>query len=360
MIHLLLIFLVAVGAQAQTSAGNLANINVAGALDGLHPLSMDSRDDNRFFVRSAELLFYGAVDTVFDGNLTMAAHEEDGEIAFELEEGFLSTSKLIPRSRLKVGKFLLGVGRLNTFHAHDWPFITAPKVNREFFSPGSDAIEAEGALDTGIEYSYLMPGDQFFEITVGVTNGYCYGHCHTGGSRPKHPNVYLHPSTFIELGSGRGLLMGLSYLGRQDSTGTKTTLAGFDVTYKQRQGKRLLLMMQSEFFYENQEVILTNERTNKAGAYAFFQHGLDERLLIGLRVDAFSHLNRKFETTGKSQKDFDYALVPQVTYKHSEFSQFRLAYSHEIDTTEGLADVRDRQLQLQYVYYMGAHPSHDF
>ncbi len=346
-------------ASAQISSP-LANIQVAGALDGVTPISFDDSANNKMLLRSADLIFFGPIDHTFDGQLNLTAHLEDGQMAFELEEGFLSSSKLIPRSRIKAGKFLLGFGRLNTFHAHDWPFVNAPKVHREFLSPPNETLKAESAADTGLEYSYLLPLDRFVEVTLGVTNGYCYGHCDSEGERPRHPLYYVHPSTFFELGQGNGLLLGASHMRRHDASDTKTELSGIDLTFKSREGKILRWLVQSELLFEHQ-TDQDNKIQERAGGYVFIQKGMNENWLAGLRADVFSHLNRKFESTGESRKDLSYALVPTLTYNHSEFTRLRLAYSHEVESIAGEPeDQTERQIQLQFVFILGAHPSHNF
>ena len=81
---------------------------------------------------------------------------------------------------------------------------------------------------------------------------------------------------------------------------------------------------------------------------------------FGFRIDGFSQTNLKFESNNQNREDFDYALVPTLTYKSSEFATLRLAYAHEVDTTEGSKDIKDRQIHLQFIYFLGAHPAHEF
>jgi hypothetical protein len=338
----------------------LQNLNVAAAVDIVAPTSFDESEDNKVGVRSAELMFYAPIDHIFDGVLNVAGHDDEGEFHFELHEGYIGSSKLIPQSRFRIGKFFLNVGRLNTFHQHDWPFIAAPKVHREFFNPGAhSAIEAEGAADTGIEYSWILPTDRYFDITVGVTNGYCFGHCHDEGERPPYPLHYIHPTTFFDWGTGRGILLGASYLGRKDSSDVKTDLFGIDLTYKNREGRKLKWLVQSEVYYQMQSAPAM-ETSKKAGLYIYPQYGINENISFGVRLDGFSHLNLEFQSNGESREDFDYAFAPTLTYKPSEFSALRLAYSHEVDTTQGVSDVTDRQIQMQFLFILGAHPAHEF
>lgn len=346
---------------ASHGAADFKDMNSTVAIDIIAPISLedDGVDKNKLFVRSAEIMFYGPLGPVFDAALNMAGHDENGEFIFSLHEGYISSSKLIKNATIKAGKFFLGAGRLNGVHQHDWPFITAPKVHREVFNPGRGPLTAEGAADSGLELSYLVPMETYLNFTLGVTNGYCFGHCHKDGKRPKHPVAYLRPTTFYSLGAGTGVLMGATYLIRSDDVGTKTQVFGIETTYKKRVGKVLKWLFQAESFYQLQEPEGLKE-TRKAGFYALTQYGFDPYWSFGVRVDGFSHLNMTFNTVDESREDFDYGVISTLTYKPSEFGTIRLAYMHEVDTTQGVDDVTDRQVQFQFTALLGAHPAHDF
>src|SRR5690606_122720 len=96
-----------------------------------------------------------------------AAHSEDGTYLFEVHEAYLKSSKLLNRVRMKLGQYFLGIGRLNRFHRHDWPFTLVPKVHSTFFDSNG-----EGVVDTGVEVSWLIPASFFLEWTLGITNGW--------------------------------------------------------------------------------------------------------------------------------------------------------------------------------------------
>lgn len=347
----LAVFVLAKATPAQMPAV-IQEMQTSVSVDLLSQVSLDDSDQNRTNVREAEMLFYSPIDHLFDGMLNIAAHKEGGEYVFEIHEAYIGSSKLVPRTSFKIGKFLLGVGRLNQVHRHDWPFTEAPKSHREFFAD-------ESASDTGAELRFLLPTRRYMDLTVGVTDGYCYGHCHVEGDRPKRPLFYLRPSVFFDQGGGSGILMGLNFLSRKNHTGVQTDLFGFDLVHKVREGRNLKWKNQFEVFYENQSSssLATQERL---GAYFYTQRGLTENLSAGLRLDAFTDLSRKFESNGESRDNFDYGLVPQLTYASSEFSKIRFSYSHEIETLKGVSDIKNREFLLQFVFFLGAHPAHDF
>ena len=336
----------------QAKAQILQNMQSAAALDFVAPLHFEDSAENKLDIRAAELLFFGPLDPTFDATLNFAAHNEEGEFVAEVHEAYVGSSKLIPNSRFRVGKFLLGVGRLNQFHQHDWAFVSAPRVQAEFF-------DEEGVADTGAEFSTLLPTEAYWDITVGVTNGYTFGHSHDAGEKPHVPTHYLHAVNFVELGEKGALQWGTNYLGRTDAAEIKTQLYGFDFVFKKTEGKVTQLLVQSELWYRNQSG--PNFETNEeVGAYVFPQMALSERLFLGLRVDLFSELNRTSPLDGSRQGNLNYAAIPTLTFKNSEFSLLRVAYTYDNQTYQGESDSINQKLELQWVALLGAHPAHSF
>lgn len=347
----------------RSSIGNvLANLQTSAALDLYAPFPMQNAgsDSERLRVRSAELLFFGPIDHLFDSTLSIAGHDENGEFELSLHEGYIGSTKLIPNARFRVGKFFLGVGRLNQFHQHDWPFISPPKSHAMFFAETAvDAAANEGAADTGAEFSYLLPTDFYLDITAGITNGYCYGHCHTnGGDRPLAPVHYLRPVMFFNLANGSGMQTGFNYLARTESDGKHVRIAGIDLTYKKRQGRILDWLIQSEFYHRfTRPNGLPN--VEEIGGYLYSEHGINEQWSAGLRLDAFTTPSLTF-TTGDRRKNFDYGVVPVLTYKVSEFSTVRASYTFLNETREGDSNRPVQKIELQLISFLGAHPAHEF
>lgn len=306
---------------------------------------------DRLEVREAELILFAPIDPLFDGQLNMAAHQESGVALFEVHEAYLSSSKLIARSRLRLGQFFLGIGRLNQFHRHDWPFVSAPKVQREFF-------DKEGVNDSGLEWSYLLPLPFFLDLTGGLTSGWTFGHAHSEGQRPLIPTHYLRAATYLELPGDGGAQLGLNYLGRKAANETQQRYLGLDATAKWREGRTLKFLFQSEIWLR----ALTpggGETEDTLGAYMFPQYGFDPSLQFGVRADYFSVLNQK-NAVGGSVSNSTIALIPSLTYKASEFSTLRASYTREWVSQQGAETQASDLIELQATFILGAHPAHDF
>lgn len=328
-------------------AEDLGGLKTSVAVDtvGQYGLNSGTSASDRLDVREAELLLYAPADHLFDGQLNIAAHTEAGVMRLEIHEAYIGSSKLVARSRFRLGHFFLGVGRLNQIHRHDWPFITPPKYHRVFFAD-------EAAQDTGLEYTYLLPTSFFLELTAGLTSGFTFGHDHTGGSKPKVPTHYLRAVTYASLPWDGGVQIGANYVSRTDSGDTKNTLIGFDLAAKWREAQVLKCLIQSEAWFQ------TLGTQTSWGMYLYPEFHLGGNFFLGTRFDYYTISNLK------DGGGFDYAngtlsLVPTLTYRNSEFALFRLAFTQSFEQS-GSTIQSNKIAELQAVFFLGAHPAHDF
>lgn len=331
-----------------------ASVDITGSFKTDHSptdASDASQASDRLDVREAEVTLYGPIDHLFDGTLSLAAHREHGVSLFEIHEAHISTSKLIARSRIKLGQFFPSIGRLNRLHRHEWPFTSAPEVQARFFG-------AEGIIDSGMEYGFLAPLPFYLDLTAGVTNGWVYGHAHNEGSKPKTPMHYLRMATYSALPKEGGLEVGLNGLSRTDTLGERTILAGIDAVGKWRDGKKLNALIQSEVWHRSRTPP-TGAKERNFGAYLFPQVGLTQQASLGVRFDYYTVLTLE-DAAGKRIPNKDYGVVPTLTFKPSEFSTLRASYSHMEAYQEGASNRVRRMCELQMTFSLGAHPAHDF
>lgn len=334
------------------SAVNTSGIEVFGSVDLVGKYGdAGTLSSDRFEVREAEFSVFGPIDPKFDGILSPAAHQEGGEAFFEIHEAAISSSRLIPRTRFKVGQYFLGIGRLNQIHRHDWPFISTPKAQVEFF-------DEEGVLDTGLEVSYLTPLPFYLDLTIGVTAGRNFGHSHSEGENPFFPTHYGRLATYFDLWSEGGMQWGWNYLGRKPQTGTWMTLLGSDIVAKWKEGKRLRFLFQKEVWYK----ILTprsGTTTESLGGYAYPEVGLSESFSFGTRFDYYTILSLA-NILGDKIDNWTFNIVPTLTWHSSEFAKTRVAFHHEFQTQAGTTTSKDQAVEFQLTFILGAHPAHDF
>jgi hypothetical protein len=301
----------------------------------------------RFEPREVEFGVYGPIDHTFDGKVFFAAHNVNGDYHLELHEATISSNKLIDGLRLRAGQFFLGVGRLNQFHRHDWPFLSTPKVHETFF-------DEEGVSDSGVEASSMLKFLPFAaDFTIGVTNGWKFGHAHgTSGSKPLQPTHYARLATFFPLGESGGLQWGSNYLGVNSRTDGERRIVGFDLVGKIRDATNLLWLFQMEAY--GRTLRPTGGALSRSfGTYIFLQRHLLGDLYLGLRWDGFS-------VHTSPQSNLDYSWIPTFTYKHSEFAQFRAAYQWDFEKRGSITKSTNRAFQVQATFFLGDHPAHDF
>lgn len=318
---------------------------------GRAAISKNNDYPTTFDVRGAEISLYAPADHLFDGSLSLAYHGFESTPMVELHEAYVGSTKLIPRSRFRFGQFFLGVGRLNQFHQHDWPFISAPKVHTEFF-------DQEGILDSGAEYSFLFPTPFFLEATVGVTKGFVYGHSHVRGNTPQIPTNYARLATFLPMPVEGGAQLGFSYLGHRGNEGTQRTMFGVDLTAKWKEVKTTQFLLQSEFWYRELAPV-GSDITDSLGFYVYPEYHLGEGFFFGLRFDYFSILNLR-DAIGIEVKRTDLNVVPTATWRPSEFVTVRMAYNLRPEFQGAPAAKTNHYIELQSIFILGSHPAHDF
>jgi len=326
--------------------------NVAVDIVGSAASRGENAHEAHILPREAEIAFYGPIDRIFDGTLGLAAHQEGGKAFFEIHEAFVGSSKLIPNTRIRLGQFFLGVGKLNSTHRHDWPFIAAPEVQRQFFG-------GEGISDSGIELAAQLPVSHPIEIITGITQGWTFGHSHDAGKKPKVPTHYASISTFFNLPLNGGLQAKLNSMGRTDPEQIKMTLIGLDSTLKWRRGKTLPFLLQSEVWWRNIEP--RGERSSQAiGFYLYPQINIAEDLYFGTLFDQYEPTNL-LDLTGQKVTQRSTSWTPTITWKPSEFSTFRINYSWQLETDQNVHNkLRQAFFQFQSTFILGAHPAHDF
>jgi hypothetical protein len=123
---------------------------------------------------------------------------------------------------------------------------------------------------------------------------------------------------------------------------------------KLRELSQLRWFFQSELWYrrlgEGQEL----------GGYVFGSYGVpDTRLELGLRAEGLSELSLK-NVSGDSLPNVRFGLVPQLTFRSSEFVQLRASFETDFQFRSGSTTLLNHVLQGQAVFILGAHPAHEF
>jgi len=127
-------------------------------------------------IRGAELIASANIDpyAFFLGNVLISQH------GAELHEAFAEFPSLPLNLTLKSGLMLANFGRWNRFHTHAMPFVSEPRIYKEY-AGGMLALR-------GAELSWLLPIPHYLELTVSAYD-LITGHTHDTDPADNSPEV---------------------------------------------------------------------------------------------------------------------------------------------------------------------------
>ncbi len=333
-----------------------------------------------FSLGESELTLSANIDPWWYGALTLAVSAEN-EIA--AEEAFVQSTALASGLKIKVGRFLSGLGYLNGQHAHTWDFVDAPLVHQAFLG-GQYKQE-------GMQLKWLAPTDQFLELGAELGNG----HGFPGNDRNRNAAgaVSMFAHTGGDLGNSHSWRAGLTWLGTKaadrawdaadvsDPSETKAnSFTGSsrmwvaDAVWKwapNGNGKVTNFKLQGEYFrrtetgdmmFDTAEGGANNPSSYRSAQSGWYLQGIYQFTTgwrFGLRHD---ELNSGTVNYGVNTANFaltDYKPKRDslmLDWSPSEFSRWRLQVSND----RSRQGINDRQLFLQYQMSLGAHGAHSY
>jgi hypothetical protein len=122
----------------------------------LSPDGSTQEDGARFSVREVELAVQAVVDPYFRGDVFLGISDLEG---IAIEQAFLTTTSLPHQFELRLGRYLMPVGKLNTTHRHDLHTIEYPYVIQRFLSP-------DGLKGTGVQASRVFSPFGFYQEVI--------------------------------------------------------------------------------------------------------------------------------------------------------------------------------------------------
>jgi hypothetical protein len=374
----------------------LPDISVVGDFVGdLTPRATTQEDGTRLGVREVELAAQAAVDPYFRGDVFLGLNDLE---KVSIEQAYLTTTS-IRDLEIRLGRYLMPVGKLNTTHRHDLHTVEFPWVIQRFMGP-------EGMKGTGVYVSrvfapfgfyqevQLTAVDRFGETpedlhTFEPVNKSLSGLAFSGRFRnyidlTQNANLELSASAV----TGRverplaGMLVVCPTCGRSEpiaitgdvnAVGARQTLGGLDFTYRWRplqQGLYKSFMLQAEFMRQlNQRnpslpectlpnpspgegcVFVPSAARDFSGAYAFARYQISQRTFLGARYD---WLQDPLDPEGLGR-----TLTAGSGYLEwfpSEFSKLVAAYERYMPPG---AEAMNRIL-LQASFALGPHKPHPF
>lgn len=340
--------------------------------------------ESSFNLGESELTVAANVDPYFSAQLTAAITGEDD---IEVEEAFFRTSSLPAGFTAKGGRFFSGFGYLNEVHAHAWDFADQPLVYQAFF--GNQRSQ------DGVQLKWIAPTDLFIELGAETGNGDAFPGTRESGSGLNGTTLFAHLGG--DVGDNASWRAGASWidLRAEDREYEDTHAAGApvlnaftgkshtwvaDAVFKWSPGgnsARRYLKVQGEYMHREETGDLTFDvenaeladsyRSEQDGWYLQSVYQFLPRWRAGLRYDALDSGTPAIGLVSSgllTVADFPSLLsgdpsrtTVMVDWNPSEFSRWRLQYAWDEARDDGPSD---KQLNLQYLFGIGAHGAHKY
>jgi hypothetical protein len=314
----------------------------------------------------SEVSFAANVDDKFYGQFTISYDDDNGKVNTNIEEAYIDTLALPAGFSARAGRFFSNIGYLNSHHAHTDNFVDRPLAYQAFL--------ADQYGDDGAQLRWVAPLDLFLELGGEVFRGENFPTAGANHSGVGAHTLFAHAGG--DVGTENSWLAGVSMLkanttGADDGFSGDNTLYVVDATWKWAPNGNTKdggVTLRSEYFVDRRH-----------GTYATPPDGpldlsnpLPDQPWVGTRrgvyLESVYRLNRTWDVGYRFDKLWAGSGDPyatgfdplrhsvELTWRNSEFSFFRLQYSHD----DPLRGSTDNALYLQYDVSLGAHGAHKF
>lgn len=312
-----------------------------------------------FSLGESEISFAANIDEKFYGQLTLAVGSEDGETELAIEEAYIDTTALPAGFTLRAGRFFSNIGYLNSHHAHSDKFSDRPLAYQAFVGNQYG--------DDGLQLRWVAPTDLFIELGGEILRGQNFPSGGAGHAGAGVKTVFAHAGG--DVGVENSWLAGVAALksrteGGEDGFVGDNTLYVADATWKWAPGGNFKdggVTIRAEYFLDDRDGQyidpvdpLLDQPWNgrRSGAYVEGIYRINRQWETGYRYDRLWA-----DDSGPYASSYDpkrHSVM--LTWLNSEFSLFRLQYSHDRPN----ASDTDDAVTLQYQVNMGAHGAHKF
>lgn len=329
-----------------------------------------------FGLGESELGLSASIDPWWRGAANISLHPDN---TVSVEEAYVQSTALSHGLSLKAGRFLSGVGYLNSQHAHTWDFVDNPLAYQ--------ALLGTQLSDDGLQLKWLAPTDQYLELGLELGRGRNFpgsdsaGNglgmtaltAHTGGDVGESHNWRAGLSWLnakadaqaLSLGDVNGSLLNSAFSGRS----RVWLLDGVWKWAPNGNASHTSFKLQGEYLHSTREGSLSFEpaNTNQTDAYRAVQSGWYVQGIyqfmpgwrLGLRSERLNPGTPDYASNAATYASSTYQPIKNslmLDFSPSEFSRIRLQWALD-KAGQGQTD---RQLQLQYQMSLGAHGAHSY
>ena len=363
--------------QGPTNPRLLPDISAVGDLVGdLSPKGTTQEGGERFAIREVEVALQAAVDPYFRGDVFLGLSDLE---KVSIEQAYLTATSLPWGLEVRLGRFLMPVGKQNTTHRHDLHSVDYPYAIQRFFGD-------EGLKGTGIYASRIFAPLGFYQEVI-LTAVDRFGEPDEGVASTLEPinkklsglGYSARLRNYWDLNEASNVELSFSGItGKREqpvfvgsdvtsfATPARQSVLGTDFTYRWRplqQGLYKSFILQAEFMRQLNEkdprlAVPSGVPTAEfsyggpdrafSGGYAFARYQLTRRGYLGARFDSF----QDEAAAGRTST----AASGYLEYFPSEFSKLIAAYER-YSPAEGSATNR---ILLQATFALGPHKPHPF
>jgi hypothetical protein len=363
------ISLVAQGRYAAFS-GDEGHREIPGVLLG----EETGRGPEGFALGHSELVLSANVDDLFYGFFDVAFGQDGDEFHAEIEEAYFQTLALPEGFTLKGGQFFSAIGYQNARHSHTWDFIDQPLAY--------EALLNNHFLDPGVQLTWVAPTDFYLQLGAEAFSGDRFPS--SGGANGGVGAATAFAKVGGDIGVSNSWKAGIAYLmadpRNRESSGFgagpllfsgDTDLVVADFVWKWAPNgnfRERNFTFQTEYLYrhENGSLLLVDPAGPTSGSYrgdqnGFYVQGVYQfipRWRIGLRygqIFSDNDVSGLPPTTLDRDDRSPWRISTMIDFSNSEFSRFRLQYSHE---GSGLG--HHDMVFLQYIMSLGSHGAHQY
>ena len=366
--------------QGSTNPRLLPDISAVGDfVADLSPKGSTQEDGSRLGVREVELALQAAVDPYFRGDIFIGFNDVEG---VGVEQAFLTTSSIPWGLELKIGRFLMPVGKQNTTHRHDLHTVEYPYIIKRFL--GEEGLKGTGlALSkifapfgfyqelqiTAVERFGEMPEDRFTDEPINKSFGGLAFSARLRNYWDLSQSANLEIAGFGITGE-REEIFDQPQVDGKNAIPVRRTVSGVDFTFRWRPLERGLyrsFLLQAEFMNEHlakesrllpacrecvpppPPVAVSFAARSNGGAYVFARYQLTRRGFLGARFDRLQDP----EFGG----EFTQAASAYLQFFPSEFSKLMAAFERFMPPA---GNERINRILLQATFAIGPHKPHPF
>ena len=313
----------------------------------------------------SEVSLAANIDDKFYGQCTLSYDDDNGKASTNIEEAYIDTLALPNGLNVRAGRFFSNIGYLNSHHAHTDNFVDRPLAYQAFL--------ADQYGDDGAQLRWVAPLDLFLELGGEVFRGEKFPTAGANHSGVGAHTLFAHAGG--DVGTENSWLAGISMLkasttGADDGFSGDNTLYLADATWKWAPNGNTKdggVTLRSEYFLDrlhgtysplNDGIDLANPVPDqpwvgtRRGVYLESVYRISRTWDVGYRFDKLWAGSGNPFATG-----FDPVRHSvELTWRNSEFSFFRVQYSHD----DPLRGATDNAFYLQYDVSLGAHGAHKF